>query len=31
MKLDDCFRKGFLKRIPPDMENARRSIELSLE
>lgn len=29
MKLDDCFRKGFLKRIPPDMENARRSIELS--
>lgn len=29
MKLDDCFRKGLLKRIPPDMENAHRSIELS--
>lgn len=30
MKLDDCFRRGFLKRITPDMENARRSIELSM-
>jgi len=29
MKLDDCFRRGLLKRITPDMENARRSIELS--
>jgi uncharacterized protein (UPF0332 family) len=29
MKLDDCFRKGLLKRITPDMENARRSLELS--
>lgn len=29
MKLEDCFQRGFLKRITPDMENARRSIELS--
>ncbi|KAF5415002.1 MAG: hypothetical protein C5S49_06370 [Candidatus Methanogaster sp.] len=30
MKLDDCFRRGLLKRITPDIENARRSIELSV-
>jgi len=30
MKLDDCFRRGLLKRIPPDRENALRSLELSL-
>lgn len=30
MKLEDCFRRGLLKRITPDMENARRSIELSM-
>jgi len=29
MKLEDCIRRGFLKRITPDIENARRSIELS--
>lgn len=30
MKLEDCFRRGLLKMITPDMENARRSIELSM-
>ncbi|MFA4934389.1 MAG: HEPN domain-containing protein [Candidatus Methanoperedens sp.] len=29
MNIDDCFGKGLLKRISPDMENARRSIVLS--
>jgi uncharacterized protein (UPF0332 family) len=29
MKLEDCFQKGLLKRITPDMENSYRSIELS--
>lgn len=31
MKLDECFKKGLLKRIPPDMDNAHRSIRLSSE
>lgn len=30
MKIDDCFRKGLLKRCAPDMENAKRSILLSM-
>jgi uncharacterized protein (UPF0332 family) len=29
MKLAECFERGLLKRTPPDMENARRSLELS--
>lgn len=28
--MDDCFHKGLLKRIPPDMENAIRSLNLSM-
>jgi len=31
MKLDECFQKGLLKRISPDMVNADRSIKLSIE
>lgn len=30
MNIDDCFRKSLLKRIAPDMENAKRSILLSM-
>jgi len=30
MNIDDCFHKGLLKRTPTDMENARRSIALSM-
>ncbi len=30
MKLAECFQKGLLKRISPDMENADRSIKLSM-
>ena len=30
MKLDDCFRRGLLKRITADKENALRSLELSM-
>lgn len=29
MKIDECYQKGLLKRVKPDMENARRSIALS--
>ncbi len=29
MNLEDCFQRGLLKRTPPDMENALRSLELS--
>lgn len=29
MKLDECFRRGLLKRIVADRENALRSLELS--
>ncbi|MCJ7573378.1 HEPN domain-containing protein [Candidatus Bathyarchaeota archaeon] len=29
MKLDECFRRGLLKRIQPDHENALRSLDLS--
>lgn len=29
MRLDDCFRQGLLKRVAPDIGNARRSLELS--
>jgi uncharacterized protein (UPF0332 family) len=29
MKLDECLRRGLLKRIPVDNENALRSLELS--
>ncbi len=29
MKLAECFQRGLLKRISPDMENANRSLELS--
>jgi uncharacterized protein (UPF0332 family) len=29
MKLDECFRRGLLKRIHPDHENAVRSLDLS--
>jgi len=29
MKMEECFRKGLLKRTTPDMENALRSLELS--
>ncbi|MDP2767951.1 MAG: HEPN domain-containing protein [Candidatus Methanoperedens sp.] len=29
MKLVECFQKGLLKIISPDMENAARSLELS--
>ena len=31
MKLAECFQKGQLKRISSDMENANRSIKLSME
>jgi len=31
MKLADCFKKGLLKTISPDTENADRSIKLSME
>lgn len=31
MKLVECFQKGLLKRKSPDMENADRSIKLSME
>ncbi|MDD2665525.1 MAG: HEPN domain-containing protein [Methanocellales archaeon] len=31
MNLDDCFSQGLLRKINPDMENARRSIEISKE
>jgi uncharacterized protein (UPF0332 family) len=31
MKLAECFQKGLLKRISPDMDNADRSIKLSME
>jgi len=31
MKLAECFQKGLLKRISPDMDNANRSIRLSME
>ena len=30
MKMAECFQKGLLKRTSPDMENALRSLELSL-
>ena len=30
MRLDECFRRGLLKRTAPDPENARRSLELSI-
>jgi uncharacterized protein (UPF0332 family) len=30
MKLDECFRRGLLKRIHPDHENAVRSLNLSM-
>lgn len=30
MRLDECFRRGLLKRTAPDPENARRSLELSM-
>jgi uncharacterized protein (UPF0332 family) len=29
MKLAECFQKGLLKKISPDMDNAIRSLELS--
>ncbi len=29
MKLAECFQKGLLKRTSPDIENAKRSLELS--
>jgi uncharacterized protein (UPF0332 family) len=29
LKLDECFRRGLLKRITADEENALRSLELS--
>lgn len=29
MKMAECFQKGLLKRISPDIENALRSLELS--
>jgi uncharacterized protein (UPF0332 family) len=30
MKMTECFQKGLLKRTLPDMENALRSLELSM-
>jgi uncharacterized protein (UPF0332 family) len=30
MKLTECFQKGLLKRTSPDMENAARSLKLSM-
>jgi uncharacterized protein (UPF0332 family) len=30
MKLAECFQKGLLKRTSPDMENAARSLKLSM-
>lgn len=30
MKMAECFQKGLLKRTSPDMENAARSLELSM-
>ncbi len=30
MKMAECFGKGLLKRMSPDMENARRSLQLSM-
>ncbi len=30
MKLAECFQKGLLKRTSPDMENAVRSLKLSM-
>ena len=29
MRMEDCFKKGLLKRTSPDRENALRSLELS--
>ena len=29
MKFAECFKRGLLKRISPDLENAIRSLELS--
>jgi len=29
MNLDSCFKRGLLKKIRPDPENAKRSLELS--
>jgi len=29
MKVEECYRRGLLKRIPADQENALRSLELS--
>ena len=29
MRLNECFRRGLLKRVPADRENALRSLELS--
>lgn len=31
MKLTECFQNGLLKNVSPDMENAERSIKLSME
>ncbi len=30
MKMGECFQKGLLKRTSPDMENAARSLKLSM-
>lgn len=30
MKMTECFQKGLLKRTSPDMENAARSLKLSM-
>lgn len=30
MKLDECFRRGLLKRVKPDEANAHRSLNLSV-
>jgi len=30
MKIDECFRSGLLRRTSPDMENAKRSLTLSM-
>ncbi len=30
MKMAECFQKGLLKRTSPDMENAARSLKLSM-
>ena len=31
MKLDECFAAGLLKRVEPDMGNAKRSLQVSKE